>query len=102
MGGDRPLIKTKHCCGPSAARRPIGFRFFRITTSPRPPVKTAIDDSTALDHPDPPLNTRHHVCAVSRPLHYEAPVAAALDEAARELVLQCRRLQAARPQVQTP
>lgn len=101
-GGDRPLIKTKACGGPSAARRPIGVRFFRITTSPPPTVKTAIDDSTRLDPSDPPSNTRNHVCSVSRPLHHEAPVAAALDEAARQLVLQRRRLQAARSEVRSP
>jgi hypothetical protein len=48
VGGDQALIKAKAFCGPSAARRPIGFRFFRITTSPPPTVKTAIDDSTRL------------------------------------------------------
>lgn len=79
--------------------QPIGFRFFRITTSPLRPSNLQLTAALPLDPRAPPPNICNHVCALSRPLPDQAPVAAALGQAARQLVRQCRRLQTARIEV---
>lgn len=62
-------------------------------------LHASIAGTPHLDHPHTPVEHRKHVRAVSRPHDHEAPVAAALDEAPRQLVQQRLRLQAARSEV---
>ena len=72
-----------------------------LTTATRTPIEPPPPPAA----PEPaPESTRaqHHVCAVPRSLHHEAPVAAALGPAARQVVRQRRWLQAARSEVPTP
>jgi hypothetical protein len=89
-GGDVPSALNKAKAAGQARPHHLGLSKLQLTAAPN------------IDTPEPPSNTRHHVCPVSRPLHHEAAVAAALDEAARQLVLQRRRLQAARSEVRRP
>jgi hypothetical protein len=104
----RPMNKTLPMfCGPSssaAAPPPIGVQIFRLTKTTTSPLRhSAIEGSPPpIRHPITPSNPRNHVCAVPRPFHQQAPMAPEVDEAARQLVLQRRRIQAARIEVRSP
>jgi hypothetical protein len=96
--GELPAAPAKHV-GQSSTLAANSVSRKWMTATLRFDLHHSIAGTPHLDHPHTPVEHRNHVRAVPRPRHYEAPMAAALDQAPLQLVHQRRRLQAARPQV---